>query len=221
MNRSFIRHHHRPDGGFTVVEMLVAMAVVALALGLFVPTYLAIFNSSTVVDATTATGTEIQPVLAQLEREVGSAGLLVSPCSSISTTPGLLPSCNTNGAGQRGFALLMYIPATSTTGTCSQWAVYQGQLQHRTWSTTLSGSTAVDFVDAMPGITITNTATGSGPLQYPFTIGGSDNQLLTIHLWEQQSANAGPVEIRTALAAPGGQGPSSATGTCTPPPSND
>lgn len=201
------------DSGFTLLEMVISMVIVAIALALLAPIYLVVSTSSARSQEISAANGAIRPALIMLTNQVGSAGTLYSPCNS-GTNAGGIPACNSGGSAPSGWAVLLYSESTSgATAQCSQWRVYNGLLQDRTWNPASTPS-SLSFTTVATGVTLTNTSS-----QPPFALGsssGSGADLLRVDFFLSTGAKGAPsIETKTAVAAQG-----QTTGTCSPPPTS-
>lgn len=202
------------DSGFTLLEMVISMMIVAVALALLAPVYIVVSTSSARSQEISAANGAIRPALILLNNEVASTGNLYSPCAS-GTNAGSIPACSSGGGNApSGWAVLLYFEATSgTAAECSQWRVYNGLLQDRTWNPA-SPPSSLSFTTLAPTVTITNTS--GNP---PFALGsssGSGTDLLVVDFYVSTGAKGAPsIETKTAVAAQG-----QPSGTCSPPPTS-
>lgn len=199
-----------PDSGFTLLEVMIAMLVMAIVTALILPALLVISKSSANTDSTTADWTVVRPALNLLERQISSAGTIWSPCSS-ATNAGTVPSCQSTTSS--GFALLFWTPGS--TATCTQWIIYNGTLEWRSWT---PGATATTHFDPVAsGLTVTNTSSSAQP---PFVVGGTGGHLVQIDLWVKNTSTGTPLEVQTSQAAQGAT-TAPATTTCAAPASGN
>lgn len=115
------------EAGFTLVELLVAMMVLALASGVFLSTLASVQRSVAETDVRSRTNTQARLALQTLDREVRSGNLLYDPESY--TDP-----------SQRYFRFKVYTQANATTRqpspgyTCRLWRITEtDELQTRWW----------------------------------------------------------------------------------------
>lgn len=209
------------EAGTTLVELMVAMAILMVVMALVLPAYLALHSSEATTAAMTTDDTVIVPALRQLGAEVTNATLLASPCAS--GTNASTPACQggTPTTPPSGFAVLLtYDAPGSGAPTCSQWRVFGGVLQSRSWSP--STTTAVAFATEAAGVSIANT---TSPWQPPFALEattGAKAQILDVDLVLQSATNIAGQELKTSMdaqaVAPSVSGATEPT--CTPPPSS-
>lgn len=115
------------DGGFTLVELMVAMMVMALASGIFLTTLASVQKSVVETDIRTRSNTQARLALQTLDHEVRSGNLLYDPESYTDLT-------------QRYYRFKVYTQANATTRqpspgyTCRLWRITDtNELQTRWW----------------------------------------------------------------------------------------
>lgn len=201
MNRATLQSGDQ--GGFTVIELTVALAVSLIALALILPTYLAVSTSSSNTQSITTADTAILPALDKLAADVSSAGSMATPSSNTV----VLTTCRVHSDTSDCSTL-------SGNVRCSQWEVSStGLLERRTWSPSGSSPSFVVF----PGtsdLIITSSSRGT-PLfaanGSTDTLSGQASALLTIDFMVQAGTTSPKREIQASFAAQ-----SNASGTCTP-----
>lgn len=207
------------ESGFTLVELLVAVAIMGIIVALIMPMYLAANGIASTSQAMEKNDNALRPALVALSKEVNSASVLYSPKSS---------TAQTNTYVGPGFALLMYIPPISlqegTTslqkaGTCNQWRLFDTYvLEQRSWNpNTLPANSEVYWLTMASGVR-------NGPTQPAFaletTTGPGENVLMVkFDLVAQRtgSSSAESLSISTAIAAQGIQQSNTST-LCNHPP---
>lgn len=211
--------HDPREAGTTLIELMVAMGILMVVMALVLPAYLALNNSSASTAAMTTDDTAIVPPLRQLSAEVTNATVLASPCASGANAS--TPACQggTSTTPPSGFAVLLtYDAPGSGAPTCSQWRVFDGVLQSRSWAP--SSTTAVAFGTDAAGVSIANT---TSPWQPPFALEattGTKAQILEVDLVLQSATDIAGQELKTSMdsqaVAPSVSGGTEPT--CTPPP---
>lgn len=198
----------RPEPGFTMIEMLVAMSIFMIALTLILPTLDVLTRSSNSTDAITAADTTLRPAMAQLANQIASAGDVTILCAS--NTASRLPACQTTAAGAtQGFGMVVYdetssdalnsIGTTSSGGTCYEWQVYNKHLQYMKWNS--ASTPPSSFTPAAPKISFTNTSGTGTSWQPPFTYDGNS---VYLNFYANGGSNTTSSQLETAVAAQGG-----------------
>ncbi|MGN6243392.1 MAG: PulJ/GspJ family protein [Motilibacteraceae bacterium] len=130
-----VRRRGREDGGYTLIEMMVAMVVLSLALAMITT---ALIRSQTLtrdLEATADSASEVRIALAQIDRQVRSGNVLYSPANE----PAQLASCTASGSNA-GSCMRVYTQANGEE-RCVQWQVLTDPdhagtnlLRSRAWS---------------------------------------------------------------------------------------
>lgn len=196
------------SSGFTTIELLVSMLLIAIIVALITPMYLAMSGSSSQSLSMASANSGIRPALIELQREVTSASELYSPCPSSGTNysylhAGSLPSCSA-GQSPGGFAVLMYTNVTTgstTQPTCSQWRVANGVLQERLWSPSSMPATLA-FFDTASQVAIRNPSSDP-PFQLASATGTGSALLEVTFLLAPQAGRTVVSQVVTSFAAQG------------------
>lgn len=123
------------DRGYTLIEMLVVMAIFGLAMSLVMSAVIKTQQVTSKVQASADAESEVRQALAVIDRQVRSGNVLYSPDNE----PAELPSCTANGANA-GTCMRVYTQANGTE-RCVQWQVTDDPdhvgsrlLRMRSWS---------------------------------------------------------------------------------------
>lgn len=117
----------RGEGGFTLVEMMVAMTIMSIVLLVFTTTFSSIQRAVSDQQVRSDNNDQIRLALENLDRLVRSGNVLIDP--SVADT-----DCKTTGSQYQ--CLLAYSQANGTTSVparCIQWRLQGEELQTRTW----------------------------------------------------------------------------------------
>lgn len=113
------------QSGFSLVEMLVALALAGLILALVAPLIMASSDSEATTAAMTDTDNGIRPALLALADQITATSVLYAPSSPTALTDTSVPA---------GFALLLYSGPPGQQ-TCIQWRLADNLfLQERSWN---------------------------------------------------------------------------------------
>lgn len=115
------------EAGFTLVEMLVAMAIMSIVLLVFTTTFSTIQRAVSDQQVRSVNNDEARLALENLDRLVRSGNVLTDPADTDT-------DCKTSGSQYQ--CLLAYSQANGTTAqpaTCIQWRLEGDTLQTRTW----------------------------------------------------------------------------------------
>lgn len=115
------------DAGFTLTELLVAMAILSIVLLVFTTTFASIQRAVSDQQVRSTNNDNIRLALENLDRLVRSGNVLIDP--SITDT-----DCKSSGSAHQ--CLLAYTQANGTTAQparCIQWRVEGTTLQTRSW----------------------------------------------------------------------------------------
>jgi prepilin-type N-terminal cleavage/methylation domain-containing protein len=140
----FIRERHaaREDDGFTLIELMVSITLLAILMSLVTAAMLSMFTTVRKQQSSADAIDADRTVLQRLDRQVRFANAITSPGAG--TTAG-----TTYVEWQTGNA--------SQPKTCTQWRYASGKFQARTWiqgssaTTTTAWSTQIVGVSAIPG----------------------------------------------------------------------
>jgi prepilin-type N-terminal cleavage/methylation domain-containing protein len=116
-----------PDAGFTLVELLVAMAILSIVLLVFTTTFSSIQRAVSDQQVRSVNNDNVRLALENLDRLVRSGNVLIDP--AVTDT-----DCKASGSSHQ--CLLAYTQANGTTAEparCIQWRVEGTTLQTRYW----------------------------------------------------------------------------------------
>lgn len=128
-----VRSAHRrtnvlgPEGGFTLVEMLVAMAIMSIVLLVFTTTFSSVQRAVSEQEVRSVNNDQIRLALENLDRLVRSGNVLTDPS---------LADTDCKAAGSQYQCLIAYSQANGTTAQparCIQWRLEGESLQTRWW----------------------------------------------------------------------------------------
>lgn len=147
------RDEARSDAGVTLVELVVAMSIMAIFFAIFTGAMLSMYHTTNKVQAVTDSSAQISTAISRLDSSLRYASAISPPVTGTDGNPYVAWQTTANGSTQ-----------------CSQLriALAPGQLQLRTW--TVQDGKAMDTTGWQPlasEITTTDPATGD-PLT-PFT----------------------------------------------------
>ncbi len=111
-------HRHDPSGGFTVIEMMFTIAILALVLGIISA---AMFSAQTQVQRTSARSEgndQVRLALDQIDTEIRSGNVFYNP----------------NTFNYMGLVIYTQAQANTLGQRCVQWQIANGQLQTRWWA---------------------------------------------------------------------------------------
>jgi prepilin-type N-terminal cleavage/methylation domain-containing protein len=186
------RRFRTEEAGLTLSELLVAMAVLGLASGVFLTTLTSVQRSVAETDIRTRTNTQARLALQTLDHEVRSGNVLYDPATS--TDP--------------YFRFKIYTQANATTRqpspgyTCRLWRITStGELQTRWWPPN-QPEDASGWLTAATGIVNKLVATPLNAFELdpdPNKGGRTVNVLLLVNEDPQQDFDTGTVQIQSAL----------------------
>lgn len=114
--------------GMTLVELVVAMAILSIVLTVFLTTFVVVQKAATTEDLQSQNNNNTRLALENMDRLVRSGNVLYDPAS---------PSTNPNTTGCAAYqCFLVYTQANGTTAqpsTCVEWRVTGGGLETRSW----------------------------------------------------------------------------------------
>lgn len=142
---------HENEAGFTLVELLIAMGLGSLVVGLAFAAFGVFSNAGNTAVAIGKSTSAADTALAQIQSQVESANVLFNPATEGTRAGAGIPA---------GFSLRILTVVKGAT-TCEQWRVSSGDLQKRTWAT---GSTS-----SVPWATIT-TGVSNPRTEPPFSL---------------------------------------------------
>lgn len=196
----------RDEDGFTLVELMVTMMIFVIVVALILPTYLIANQSSTNTTSMTTDDSAIVPALNQLASQLDNSSYLWLPSASLSYQNSGSSSYQTTTAsgGPGGSAILLYYyyggNLSALQGLCSQWRVYNGQLQDRTWSST-SPPPSLAFRPIASGLNITASSSGQPFFALEGPSGSGADIVDVDFMIRPTSSNSPSQEFQTSMAA--------------------
>lgn len=116
------------EAGMTLVELVVAMAILSIVLTVFLTTFVVVQKAATKEDLQSQNNDNTRLALENMDRLVRSGNVLYDPAA---------PSSNPNTAGCVAYqCFLVYTQANGTTAqpsVCVEWRVTSGGLETRSW----------------------------------------------------------------------------------------
>jgi prepilin-type N-terminal cleavage/methylation domain-containing protein len=115
------------EAGFTLAELLVAMAILSIVLLVFTTTFATIQRSVSEQQIRSTNNDNIRLALENLDRHVRSGNVLIDPS---------IPDTDCKSSGSAYQCLLTYSQSNGTTATparCLQWRLQGTTLQTRSW----------------------------------------------------------------------------------------
>jgi prepilin-type N-terminal cleavage/methylation domain-containing protein len=187
------------ESGLSLVEMVVAMAIVAVALGLVVPIFEITNSSASSLQSRANEDAQLRLALVQLESEISSAQVLYA-----TSPPAGSPNYSTTNTGVgAGFALLV-LSDLHGNQSCIQWRLASGNLQERSWQPSTPPT-------SLAWETVASGLTNSASLP-PFQVSSSAPYPVTIQLISDPGG-AAQISIDTQ-AIPTGVGSASLASSC-------
>jgi len=175
------RRTMRDDRGSTLLELLVAMGIMMIFLGIFTGAILMLYQASNKANALTSSAAQTDQAFAHLDTTVRYASAISTPGRNAAATMWYDEFLG-NGTGSTVCTQLRVTTAAAGSTVTAQ------QLQARSWTLPVaSGATAPSWVPWASGITNGTAAAGSTSPPVPFTLipPGSTNvsfEQLTVQL---------------------------------------
>ena len=146
----FPRLRRGRDAGFTIIELVVTIALFSIFMSLFIGVVVSLYRSSTWVESTSRSSSGVLVAFQNLDRQVRYAD-----------------SVNFPGEGASGARYIEFrTPATSlaTADVCTQWRLHpDGRLQFRQWN-------KGDAASVSPWVTKMNIVIQESDPNYPFRL---------------------------------------------------
>ncbi len=150
----------RPEEGFTVIELAVAMFVLSVVLSVFFAALVSVQNAANREDHTGQNNDQARVAVEELDREIRSASVVYNPASEA------VPN----------YAFRVYTLSNAATrgAVCELWQITSaGQLQNRTWPantpssatpwyTVATGIVNRSLSPAVPAFTLDSTPSAAG-----------------------------------------------------------
>jgi len=179
----------RTQAGTTVIEMLVAMSLLSVVMGIVLAGLVSMQNTENRVNNRSQTNDQLRLAVEQIDRQIRSGNLLYNPANE-GTNAG-------SGIGA-GFSMRVYTQANGV-DRCVQWRVTGGALQFRSWPETYPIVTTVSAWRTVADH-IVNTSS-----QPPFSLDSNakfNGELINIDLLTNVRADTGSnVEGKASVAA--------------------
>lgn len=189
--RARLRATRGDDRGFTMMEMMVGMTVMAIFMAIFTGSMIAIYSSADKAQAISTTSGQLNLAFDTLDREIRYASYISNPTTEAST----------------GYWIVSFQTTNTGSPVCTQLriATPTGQLQQRTWS----------VVGASPNTTASNV-TGWTPLASNISNGGAASGSSTVPFSLTGAGNTVTAEqLKVVLVASSGTGSMKASSTST------
>jgi prepilin-type N-terminal cleavage/methylation domain-containing protein len=193
------RHEQRHEGGFTLIETLIAMIVFSVAIGMVYTAIIKVQHYTTDVQGSADASAELRQAIAIIDKQVRSGNVLYSPANE--TSPA---TCTASGT-DAGTCMRVYTQANGNQ-RCVQWQTIADPahpgtnlLRSRSWSPDwqTNNNYSAWATDARGLLTT--------PSQAPFTLAGAVNAYSSRFLvvrFEAKDPRRGssPAVITTSLA---------------------
>jgi hypothetical protein len=177
-----------PEGeaGVSLIEMILTLALTAVAAVLVLPAMRVITDASTVIQAQAVDDTIVASTLTPLTNEISSAAVVYSPSPSSGT------DYATQDSGTSAGDALLVLSQVGGSYRCQQWAVVSpGELEQRSW---LPGATT-----ATPFIPV--EAAVYPPATAPFTLVTGTPPAVQLALALRPSAKQVSLTVKTTVNA--------------------
>jgi hypothetical protein len=180
------RRSKSAEGGFTLLEAVMTMALTLVALPLVFPVVDAVEHGAKVGSAQSFDNTMIAATLIPLSNEISSAAVVYSSSPSSGTNYATL-----NTGTSAGDALLVLTQAGGSYH-CDQWAISTaGELEDRSWVP--SSSTATPFLPVSAAV--------YPPATTPFVLNSGTPPSIQLALSLKQSSSTIPITIDATISA--------------------
>lgn len=199
MRRFARRRPRRPvgDDGLTLVELLVTMIVFSIAIVMVYSALLLVQEKVQDVETASEVTSQARHALAQIDRQVRSGNVLLSPADE----PAQLPSC-TSSASNSGTCMRVYTQANGTQ-RCVQWQLLAdpaapgtAHLRSRSWQTDWQVTGVVSGWSTV--------ARGLDLIDAPFVLEGAstpyNRRLLNVRLEATDVRRGDPVILTSSLS---------------------
>ena len=192
------RAQERPDGGFTLIEMLITMIIFGLAMGLVTTVVTRVEKFANNAQGSADANCEVRLALDDIDRQVRSGNVLYSPANE--TTPS---TCTATGT-DAGTCMRVYTQANGMQ-RCVQWQVLADPakpttalIRSRSWSPNWqTDGSYTAWATKARGLNLT-------PSSPPFTLQGavtsSSSRYLSVRFEAKDPRRPGSVVLTSALA---------------------
>lgn len=176
-------HRRRPDGGYTLIELIVAMSLFSFLIAVFMSGIVQMSKSTVRVQNVTGASDEARRAFDRMDRQLRYAAAVNRP-----------------GRTGDDWYLEFQITATGTSAAvCTQWRLVDGtdQLQYRTWPDEVSPT-------ASGWITVANHVANDPDTEQPFTFEPADatytRQRVTLFL-DVSNGQPGGAQVEATFVA--------------------
>lgn len=181
------------DGGFTLIELMVSMTVLALVLGVVYGAYVQMLGSVAKATAFSTANDSVQTAVAQIAREVRSGNVLYNPANQNDPANGIYP----------GMSLLVYTqnnaPQFTPENRCVEWRIDNGQLQTRYWSPNWATDGVVTAWRTVTHHVVNQIVSPQVPAFALSAVPAYGGRLVSVDILGAVSANATPSEIQASV----------------------
>lgn len=174
------------EAGVSLIEMMLTLALTAVATVLVLPAMTVITSASSVIQAQAVDDSTVASTLLPLTNEISSAAVVYTPSPASGT------NYSTQGTGTSAGDAILLLSQVGTTFRCEQWAVISpGELERRSW---LPGATAATpFIPVEPAV--------YPPTTTPFTLVTGTPPAVQLALALRPTAKQVALTVKTTVNA--------------------